>query len=55
MKITDLIASDKPTVSFEIFPPKRPEPSLFGEAEIRERVNSLTDVTPALLEAFDKL
>ena len=33
MKITDLIASDKPTVSFEIFPPKRPEPSLFGEAE----------------------
>ena len=26
-----------------------------GEAEIRARVDSLTDVTPALLDAFDKL
>ena len=33
MKISDILSSDKPSVSFEIFPPKRPEPSLFGEQE----------------------
>ena len=44
MKIVDLIASDKPTVSFEIFPPKRPEPSLFGEAEARAAMERTKDV-----------
>lgn len=33
MKITDILAKNTPKISFEIFPPKRPEPSLFGEAE----------------------
>ena len=35
MKICDIISSGRPSVSFEIFPPKRPDPSLFddGEAE----------------------
>ena len=33
MKISDIVSSDKPSVSFEIFPPKRPEPTLFGTAE----------------------
>ena len=33
MRICDIIHSGRPSVSFEIFPPKRPEPSLFGEAE----------------------
>ena len=33
MKIIEIIKSEKPTVSFEIFPPKRPEPSLFGQSE----------------------
>jgi len=33
MKIVDLLSSGKPSVSFEIFPPKRPAPSLFGDAE----------------------
>ena len=33
MKVVDLVSSEKPSVSFEIFPPKRQDPSLFGEAE----------------------
>ena len=33
MNLRTIISSDRPSVSFEIFPPKRPEPSLFGEAE----------------------
>ena len=36
MKISDILSSDKPSVSFEIFPPKRPEPSLFGEQEAEQ-------------------
>ena len=33
MKIRDIIGRGRPSVSFEIFPPKRPDPSLFGDAE----------------------
>ena len=33
MKIRDIIRSGRPSVSFEIFPPKRQDPSLFGDAE----------------------
>ena len=44
MKISELIASDKPTVSFEVFPPKRPEPSLFGEDEARAAMERTKDV-----------
>ena len=33
MKVVDLVSSEKPSVSFEIFPPKRQDPSLSGEAE----------------------
>ena len=32
MRICDIIRSERPAVSFEIFPPKRQDPSLFGEA-----------------------
>ena len=32
MNLRTIIGSGRPSVSFEIFPPKRPEPSLFGEA-----------------------
>ena len=35
MKIIERIRSGRPSVSFEIFPPKRPDPSLFGEEEAR--------------------
>ena len=33
MKIRDIIRTGRPSVSFEIFPPKRQDPSLFGDAE----------------------
>ena len=33
MNLRTIIGSGHPSVSFEIFPPKRPEPSLFGETE----------------------
>ena len=33
MNLRTIIDSGRPSVSFEIFPPKRPEPSLFGESE----------------------
>ena len=33
MKICDILKRNRPSVSFEIFPPKRQDPSLFGTAE----------------------
>lgn len=33
MKISDIIASSRPSISFEVFPPKKRDPSLFGDAE----------------------
>ena len=44
MKITELLAADRPSVSFEIFPPKRPEPSLFGEAEAEAAMERTKEV-----------
>ena len=35
MKICNLLSRGVPSVSFEVFPPKRPEPSLFGDAEAK--------------------
>ena len=35
MRICDIIHSERPSVSFEIFPPKRQDPSLFGDAEAK--------------------
>ena len=36
MRIVDLMTAGRPSVSFEIFPPKRLPPSLFGDAEQQE-------------------
>ena len=33
MKISDIIGTGKPSISFEVFPPKRQQASLFGNAE----------------------
>ena len=33
MKIRELLSAERPSVSFEIFPPKRQDPSLFGTGE----------------------
>ena len=33
MKISDIIARGKPSISFELFPPKKREPTLFGDAD----------------------
>ena len=33
MKISDIIGKGKPSISFEVFPPKRQQASLFGNAE----------------------
>ena len=44
MKICELISTAKPTVSFEIFPPKRQEPSLFGDAAAEEAMARTKEV-----------
>ena len=44
MKISELVVTDRPSVSFEIFPPKRPEPSLFGEREAAEAMARTKEV-----------
>ena len=44
MKICELISTEKPTVSFEIFPPKRQEPSLFGDAAAEEAMARTKEV-----------
>ena len=44
MKISEIIATEKPSVSFEIFPPKRQDPSLFGEAEAEAAIARTQDV-----------
>ena len=44
MKISDLIASARPAVSFEIFPPKRHDPSLFEDAEAQAAMDRTKDV-----------
>ena len=56
MKIRDIIAAGRPAVSFEIFPPKRQDPSLFGAAEAeaamartREVVRRIAAERPAFI------
>ena len=44
MNLRTIIGSGRPSVSFEIFPPKRPEPSLFGEAEAAAAMERTKDV-----------
>ena len=44
MKIRDIIRSGRPSVSFEIFPPKRQDPSLFGDAEAALAMERTKDV-----------
>ena len=43
MKIRDLLTSGRPAVSFEIFPPKRPDPSV-GEAEANAALERTKEV-----------
>ena len=56
MKIRDIIGRGRPSVSFEIFPPKRPDPSLFGDAEAKaamartkEVVRKIANERPAFI------
>ena len=44
MKIRDIIRSGRPSVSFEIFPPKRQDPSLFGDAEAAAAMDRTKEV-----------
>ena len=44
MNLRTIIGSGRPSVSFEIFPPKRPEPSLFGEAEAAAAMEKTKEV-----------
>ena len=44
MKICEILSRDRPSVSFEVFPPKRPEPSLFGDAESRAAMAHVKEV-----------
>ena len=44
MRIRELLAAETPSVSFEIFPPKRQDPSLFGTAEAEEAMRRTKEV-----------
>ena len=44
MKISEIVTTEKPTVSFEIFPPKRQEPSLFGDGAAEEAMARTKEV-----------
>ena len=44
MKVCEIISTPKPGVSFEIFPPKRQEPSLFGEGEAEAAMERTKEV-----------
>ena len=44
MKISDIIVSGRPSVSFEIFPPKRQDPSLFGDAEAKAAMERTKEI-----------
>ena len=44
MKISDIIRAGRPAVSFEIFPPKRQDPSLFGDAEAKAAMERTKEV-----------
>ena len=44
MKIRDIIGRGRPSVSFEIFPPKRHDPSLFGDSEAQAAMERTKEV-----------
>ena len=44
MRICDIIGSGRPSVSFEIFPPKRQDPTLFGDAEAKAAMDRTREV-----------
>ena len=44
MRICDIIGSGRPSVSFEIFPPKRQDPTLFGDAETKAAMDRTKEV-----------
>lgn len=44
MKIRDIIGMERLSVSFEIFPPKRPDPSLFGDAEAKAAMERTKEI-----------
>ena len=44
MRICDIIGSGHPSVSFEIFPPKRQDPTLFGDAEAQAAMDRTKEV-----------
>ena len=44
MKIRDIIGTGRPSVSFEIFPPKRQDSSLFGDAEAQSAMEKTKEV-----------
>ena len=44
MKISEILAAGRPSVSFEVFPPKRQDPSLFGDAEAEAAMARVKDV-----------
>ena len=53
MKISEILAINRPSVSFEVFPPKRSDPSLFAaEADAMARTKSVITEIAALKPSF---
>ena len=48
MKICEVLRSGHPSVSFEIFPPKRNDPTLFGDGEAEAAMQRTKDVVRAI-------
>ena len=51
MRICDIIGSGRPSVSFEIFPPKRQDPTLFGDAEAKAAMDRTKEVVRKIAAA----
>ena len=51
MRICDIIGSGRPAVSFEIFPPKRQDPTLFGDAEAKAAMDRTKEVVRKIAAA----
>ena len=51
MRICDIIGSGCPSVSFEIFPPKRQDPTLFGDAEAKAAMDRTKEVVRKIAAA----
>ena len=50
MKIIDRFKSDKPSVSFEVFPPKRRDPALVGPEEARREMDGVKNIVREIAE-----